>query len=404
MKRSATVAGLAMAGTALSRTRVLGANERLRIGLIGCGSRGYQSLIRQELLPHRDAYNVEVTAVCDVWRPARETAAAGIAEAQGHRPETFARYGDLLASDLVDGVIIATPDFAHCPILIDAAKAGIDAYCEKPMASRFEDAKGAVEAVRANRTICQIGTQRRSDGAFRGGAELLRSGALGQVTQITSEYHDNGPRWRRGFDDVREDDVDWEQYQMGLPPRPFDPRRYRCWHLYQDYTSGVSGLWGAHMFDVALWYMDATTPLWGTGEGGTFIWKDREICDTFESNLVYPGGFMLGFAMRLGNSTRGPEVVFYGTRGAYDTSSRSIQPSGGGDPVPEPIVAEVLPSEPHLKNWLDCMRSRQEPNAPVEAGFNHSVAAILVSESQQRGRRLYYDDQAGAIVENNPRA
>lgn len=394
-------AGAAVALTALSRRRALGANERIRIGLVGCGGRGNSLL--NELDPAHQ-FNAEVAAVCDVWRPARERTAARVKETFGTDPAQYARYGDLLERSDVDAVVIATPDFAHCPILRDAARAGKDAYCEKPMGSRMEDVRDAVDAVRENERIVQIGTQRRSDPRHRGGATFIQSGGLGIITQIETQYHDQNPRWLRGYDDVKKEDVDWEQYLMGQTKRPFDPRRYRCWHLYRDYTVGVSGLWGSHLMDVATWFMDDPLPLHGTGEGGIFVWKDRQHCDTFESNLVYPKGFLLRFAMRQGNSHRQPEVVFFGTKGTLNNADFVARPAGGRDPLEGAIALEPEPCEGHMANWIRCMRERTDPHATVEMGMAHSVASIITSESQFRGRRLYYDPKAREITEAAPEA
>ncbi len=403
MKTTTHAAAFALAGTALSYSKVQGANDRIRMGLIGCGGRGRNALNVDMHKACKDL-NIEVAAICDVWRLNREAAAQEVKEYYGREPKQFSRFADLLELDDIDAVMIATPDFAHSPILAAAARAGKDAYCEKPMATNMRDARNAVDAIRENKRIVQIGTQRRSDGKHKGAAKLIQSGILGTITQVETAWNDKVARWNRPFDMVKEEDVDWEQYQMGLRRRPFDPRRFRCWHLYKDYTVGVSGLLGSHLMDVALWFMDDPLPLWGTGEGGIFIWKEREHCDTFEGNLVYPKGFLLRYSNRFGNIKSGPEVVFYGSRGVLDSATFTARPEGAGDPIPEEVKAETLPGENHMANFINCVRSRQEPNAPVEAGYNHSVASIIMSESQFRGKRLYYDTEKRDISEHQPKS
>ena len=185
--------------------------------------------------------NVEIAAVCDVWKPALEKIAASTQEKQGSKPKTFTRYREVLAMKDVDAVIIATADHAHARILTEAALAGKHAYCEKPMASNLADANAAVDAVEESKVICQVGTQRRSHMPHYEAAKLVRSGAIGIVTEIEASYNRCVPSWQRGYSDVREEDVDWEQYLMYLPARKFDPRRYRCWHLYKDYSVGLAG-------------------------------------------------------------------------------------------------------------------------------------------------------------------
>jgi predicted dehydrogenase len=387
----AGTASLAISGAALMQARAAGANERIRLGIIGCGGRGTYQLGEIEKLI--SSHNVEVTAVCDVWKPNREKAAGRVKEKFGKEPFACSRYPELLGRKDVDAVIITTPDHAHSPILAAAAKAKKDAFCEKPMANHLEDAIAALDAVKENGVVCQIGTQRRSEGNFKAAAKLIQSGVLGTVSEIDTAWHDTNPRWARAFEDVRKEDVDWEQYLMGLPMREFDPRRYRCWHLYRDYTSGLPGLLGSHVTDIAAWFMDDPLPLYGSAVGGIYVWKDgREHCDTIECLWEFPKGFLLRYANRLGNNRPTPEITVYGTKGSFDSVSWKITSEGGGkDKISEEITLVPEPTESHMANFLECMRSRKAPNAPIEAGYAHSVASILASEAQRRGKQLAYD-------------
>ncbi|MFQ5503701.1 MAG: Gfo/Idh/MocA family protein [Planctomycetota bacterium] len=367
-----------------------GAGERIRVGIIGCGGRGGWVLGR--LVKHRTEANVTVTALCDVWRPARERMATRVEKSFGTKPRLFARYQDLLALPDVDAVVITTPDFAHSPILTAVAEAGKDAYCEKPMATRIEDANQALLAVRKHRRVVQIGTQRRSDGRFIAASELLRSGLLGKVVEIDTAWHDNRPRWKRSFEDVKQDDLDWEAFLMGGPSRPFDPRRYRCWHLYRDYTVGTVGLLGSHLIDAATWLVGESYPTSATALGGTYLWKDREHADTMECLWEYPSGFLLRYGTRLGNSARGPELTIRGSRGSFDTSSFEARPEGGGKGrLEKGVKVAAKPGVDHVRNWLDCIRSREDPNAPIEAGHAHSVATIMAYQAWLSGRRQLWD-------------
>ena len=179
---AAAAAGMTMAA-ALPKA-VLGANDRLRLGLVGCGSRG--NYLLGEVFRSAQELNIEVTALCDVWRVNLERTAARVAKTQTGRPapRTFARYADLLALKDVDAVLIATPDFAHTEILIAATKAKKDAFCEKPMSTVLEQAKTAVSLVREHKTIVQVGNQRRSDLRHQQGAKLIQSGVLGTISEI----------------------------------------------------------------------------------------------------------------------------------------------------------------------------------------------------------------------------
>ncbi len=175
-------AGVFAALNPVMASRVLGANDRIHVGIIGCGGRG--SALRRIVEGLAEQCNVAVIALCDVWKPALEMNSAATEEAFGRAPETFTRYGNLLALKEVDAVMIATPDFAHAPILRDAAEAGKHAYCEKPMASRIEDANAALEAVESNGIVCQVGTQRRSCPRHQKAAEIVQSAILGVISEV----------------------------------------------------------------------------------------------------------------------------------------------------------------------------------------------------------------------------
>jgi len=404
MKRKTTRRGFIAesAGVALgtlgaaAMARVPGANDRISIGMIGCGGRG--SYLMGEIWKNRSK-NIQITAICDVWRPNRERAVERIKKWwPGSTPRAFSRFQELLALDDIDAVVIATPDFMHSKILAEAAKAKKDAYCEKPMASNLADANAALDAVLANKTVVQVGTQRRSSGRWKGGAELVRSGILGKITEVETAWDDCNPRWDRPYSDVRKEDVDWEAYLMYLPKRPFDPRRYRCWHLYKDYTVGTPGLLGSHFIDVAIWYMDDLLPVNGVANGGVYVWTNREHADTIECAWEYPKGWLLRYSSVLGNNRSKPECIFRGTRGTFDTRSWMASGDGGGkDKIKTPVPVKPLKSENHMGNWLDCIRSRKKPNADIHAGYAHSVASIMAFQSLETGRRMMFDPKKREI-------
>ena len=387
-----TSAAATVATWAVTQRRAQGAGERLGIGVIGCGGRGNHNIGEVEKIS--DSHNVEVVAICDVWRPQIEQTAARVQEKTGKEPFTCQRFADLLARPEVDAVIITTPDHAHSPILAAAARAGKHAYCEKPMASRLEDAIDAVDAVKEAGTVVQIGTQRRSEGKHKAAAKLIQTGVLGTISQVNTAWHRNVPSWARPFDNVKQEDVDWEQFLMGQTERDFDPRRFRCWHLYRDYTTGLPGLLGSHLTDLAVWYMDDPLPLNGTALGGIYVWKDgREHCDTIECLWEFPKGFLLRYANRLGNDFPFSEARVFGTRGTFDAKTMKATPQGGAgkDKLKEEIAVVPEANESHMANFIESIRENKKPNAPIEAGYAHSVASILASQSQQMGTRLIYD-------------
>ncbi|MGD8237454.1 MAG: Gfo/Idh/MocA family oxidoreductase [Armatimonadota bacterium] len=388
LKRAGIGAATLVVGSAARR--VLGANERIGLASIGCGGRG--TALMGQARNHAEELNVDFVAVCDVYRPTRERAVARIKDWTGREPRAFSRFADLLALDEVDAVIIATPDFAHSPILAAAATAGKDAYCEKPMATNMADANAAVKAVEDGERVVQIGTQRRSSGSYKGVADLIQSGVLGKITKVDCCYHDHKARWEGSATGINPEDVDWEQYLMGLPKRPFDPRRFRRWHLYKDYSNGTPGLLGSHAIDAAVWFMDDPLPTSGVAHGGVYVWENREHADTIDCLLEYPKGWLLNYSTKLGNSFCLANYVLYGTAGTFDMKSMTARGEGGGsDKLQEDVRPEARPSEDHMKNWLECIRSREAPNAPVRAGYAHSVAAIISDLSWRTGRRYAYD-------------
>jgi predicted dehydrogenase len=400
-KNAAGLAGITL-GKAFSPGNVLGANERINIASIGCGGRG--SHLWQVTQGFSQEINIQIMGIADVWKPAVDKNAYLVKKKTGKIPVTSQRYRDILNNKDVDAVIIATPDFAHSPILAEAANAGKHAYVEKPMATNMHDANAAVDAVLKNKIVCQVGTQRRSSIPQQNGKKLIQSKILGTISEVECFYNRNTPSWRRSYSDVKQDDVDWKQYLMGLPEESFDPRKYRCWHLYEDFTNGLAGLLGAHVIDVPLWYMDDPLPVYGTALGANLVWgDDRQLADTMEALYLYPKGFMVRFVSRLGNSSGGSETIFRGTNGSFDTGTLTATGDGGaGDgQIKTPIQAEGAKNAgnwadatAHIKNWLECIRANNpKTNADVQAGYAHSVAAILAYISIKTGRRLAYNFQ-----------
>lgn len=372
-----------------------GANDRIRIGLIGCGGRGNALMIMA--LEFRQEYNLEIGALCDVWRLNTDKTAARLEGKQRAKPKVFSRHADLLTMKDIDAVIIATPDFAHSPVLIEATKATKDAYVEKPMATRLEHARQALQLVKKNKTIVQVGTQYRSDARHREAAKLIQSGVLGKISEVEAFYHDANPRWARDYSDVRQEDIDWDEFLLYLPKQPFSAERFRRWHLFKEFTLGTPSLLGSHRIDVATWFMDDPLPVSAVALGGVYVWKDgREHADTLDCILEYPKEFILNYSTRLGNKYTPADLIFYGTRGTFDTSTWAAQPEGGGKrALDAPIAVSQAPTEDlaaqHVRNWLECMRSRNTPNAPIEAGYAHSVAGIMCFKALETGRRQKYD-------------
>ena len=413
----------ALAGTALSYSRIQGANERISLGHIGIGSRGSElAWIVSQL---KDKKNIEMTAVCDLWKVNRERAAAKATAAYGRPPRSLPYFEDLLALKDVDAVLISTPDFAHSPMLKLTAEAGKDAYCEKPMGNVLEEAKAARDAVLARNLIVQIGTQHRSEPYQIATRDLIRSGALGQVTKYEIVWNYHGPRWR-GRPEVkqlREEDTDWRRWLLAKPYRPFDPQLYFEFRLYKDFSGGIADQWMSHAIDLVHYFLDDHFPRSVMAHGGVFAWPDgRENPDTFQALLEYPKGFLVSYSTSFGNDcdsfTRimGKQATLINIGGEGSQRWKLVDEKTTHEDNPFLHRAETNVTLPgntslgppfisdndlsHMTNWLDCLRSRQQPNATVRDGFAHSVATIMAARAYREGRKLYWDAATETIADH----
>lgn len=406
----ATGMGLAAAALTTGRAGAVSPNDTINLGIIGCGVRG--TYILGEAMA-AGAGKVNVAGVCDVWSMARQKLAASVADKQGgRRPKEFTRYHDLLAMPGLDAVIITTPDHAHCPVLIDVVKAGKDAYVEKPLCARLEDAIAAHDVVKASDRIVQVGTQRRSSRKFQAAYDYVKSGALGPVCKIETAWNRNVPSWKRPVDMVKAEDVDWKQYQMYLPDAPFDPVKYRCWQLFYEHTTGLVGLLGSHMIDVALWFMEDPVPSSAVALGGVLSWKDgREISDTAEYVFEFPKGWILTFSSRLGSGPESDYEVFHGKERVLDSRDWISRPSNNRLPADAKDYPLPMPPDreagsltsgdagPHVANWIECLGTRKQPNGPIDIGLNHAIVCCMGREAERTGRKVKYDATARKIVE-----
>ena len=381
--------GLAM-GAGLASRSVFGANDRIRIGVIGTGDRG--SSLMGDLARLKDSHNVTITALCDVWRVNLENAARRVENTFGSAPFTTTRFGEVLIRDDVDAVVIATPDFGHTPIMIEALKANKDVYVEKPMSLEVDGAVEAVDLARAGERVVQVGTQRRSEGRWKAAREFLADEGLGKVTRVSSSVCFNHPRWARDVSNCKAEDVDWEAYLFNRPQVDFDPNLLRRWHLYRMCTNGLSGLWMCHLLDAAHIITGATYPNSAVALGGIYHWQDgREHTDVFHALLDYPEGFLFDWSMSLTNAA-GNRYNIHGLYGTMDLDKLSYTGDGGleGHKI-EAGTLSPQPDEDHMANWLDCLRSRERPNADIEYGLQHSVATIMAAEALHTGQRMKYD-------------
>ena len=402
---------------AFSSFRVLGANDRVRLGFIGLGNRGDQVL--DGFLKQSDA---EVVAICDIYEPYLDFAAQKI----GTNPKRFKDYRQVLALKDVDAVVIATPDHWHALQTIHACEAGKDLYVEKPIALRVAEGRAMVEAVKRHGRVCQAGLNRRSSAMCREMADFVRGGGLGKVTGARCFHTQN--EWPKGIgnppDSAPPAGFDWEAWMGPAPKVPYNRNRglYQFRWFY-DYSGGQVTNMGIHYLDLIHWALGLNAPLAVTAMGGKFALQDnREIPDTMEALWHYPGDTLVTYTQFNANgaaATAKPcEVEFRGTKGTL------YMRSNGWEVVPEIITPNEFPSrspidrnlergwrkgeapmiEPrkasgsndtasHARNFLDCIKSRALCNSDLESAHRSTSTTLLANIALKTKSLLEWDAQ-----------
>lgn len=421
--------------TAQSYSRIIGANDRIQIGQIGCGHRAFGH--RAMLLQSRETDSrFDFRSVCDLWSVNRERAADHAQQTLGMRPKTYKYSEELLADRELDGVMIATGDHQHARILAEVVRAGKDCYCEKPMANTLEDAKLARDAVRTSKQIVQMGSQWLSDPYQHRVREIVQSGKLGKVVSVSQSWNYNGPRWHipKSADvaAIREQDTDWKRWLLGRRERQFDPQVYFEFRIFKDFSGGITDQWYSHGSGLAHFYLNTFIPDDTVSNGGIFAWHDvRENPDTFqclstftEKEVLYTYGTTFGSGYGDHTIIRGTHGTLYSPGGEgspqwwFIEETRSAWGSNvifdlkTGKATPKPVTIPGNDSVPpvhqsdnlryHTDNWLGCMRTRKTPNADIDTGFAHAVAVVMATRSYREGKKMYWDRKNEQILEHPP--
>jgi predicted dehydrogenase len=392
LSRRAFVAAVPLA--TLRSRRVFAANDRIQVAVMGCGERG---LLGEVLQFHKET-GADVAVVCDTWRLQREKAAAAVKKATGREPKMVTRYQDVLAMPEVNAVVISTPDHVHCAMLRDAVRAGKDVYIEKPLAMNIGELNEAVDAVHQSGRIVQVGTQVRSFPSSVAAQAFVRAGGLGKIFRVEQSRNAYRPYWHHyAARPVREEDVDWEAFLGAVPHRPFNADQYAAWYGYREFSLGPQTGLMSHFVDLVHFITGAQLPKRVTASGGIYRWKDaRTAPDSFDATLEYPDdGFVARYSTTFGTDAQS-YLKFFGTRGSMDATAWNkpwlLTPeSEEPERVREGARIPERTSTPHMKNWLECVRSRREPAASIDAGYRHSVACLMADESWVRGTRMTFD-------------
>ncbi len=431
-KGGAALAATAVSWSAKSYASVDGANDRVRVGIVGYGDR-----MRGGDIPafqqHAKNMNFEIVAVSDIWNKRREDGAAYLQKLNGNTVVPVRNNDELYARKDIDAVIIATADFQHARHGVEAVNAGRDAYVEKPTAHTMEDARLFRAAVHKTGKIVQIGTQRRSTPAYQKAAEYIQSGKFGDIVMVEMSWNVNQPgRWRRP--DVvpllKEEDTDWKRYLMNRPYEPFDARKYLEFRLFWPYSSGIPDQWLVHQIDTVHWFTGLPHPRSVVANGGIYLWKDgRKNWDTMTAVFDYgplddlSKGFQVQYTSRFTNSAGGVKELYYSNGGMIDMDKQTVTPTGGlsaKSAAEMKMQSNLLPSfslvekvqtvstdadtkgdpqtSANMRNWMECVRSRKTPNASIEAGYSHSIALCMNVAAIQTGQKVTFDDKTQQVM------
>ena len=379
--------------TAASYGRVFGANDRIRVGAIGLGGRS-QTLTGAL----RRAGGNEIVALCDVYEPRRLQAKANATpDATDH-----VDYREVLDRKDIDAVVIATPDHWHVAITIDAVRAGKDVYCEKPVTHTPAEGEPLIAAVRESKRVVQIGLQQRSwEHYIAVKKDVIDTGMLGQITFIRTYWYQNhntaGGR-APSFDTTK---LDWKRFLGSAADRPFDADTYANWRWYWDFGGGAMTDLFVHWVDVAQWYLGVDMPTRATATGVKALLQQRQTPDTMSAALSYPSA-VVEFDSALLGYIEGGGLMCRGTKGAMRLHRAGFEvyneiPNYSEAFQPPPAALKRRSSRDgtidHMQNFLDCVRSRNTPNAPVEVGVAAARAGHIANIAM-RG--------SGVWTPNNP--
>jgi predicted dehydrogenase len=384
-----------VASTALSAGHLAGAGDRIRGAIIGSGGRGrYLTANFKEL-------GVEMAAVCDVYQPNLE---AGL-KAASTGAKSYSDYRRLLEDRSLDCVIVATPDHWHARMVIDAVDAGKDVYVEKPLAHGVQEGFQVVEAVRRTRRVVQVGTQRRSFDLFQEGKRIVESGQLGEVRLVNAWWLNHQKSLRAAS---LQGSLDWKQWLGPAPKRELDPARFYNWYYFWDYSGGLMVGQAAHVIDAIHWFMNSTFPVAVSCSAGRNHLEGAEVPETTCMTIEYPEDYLAVFtvgyrAMRY-NMFNDQMKQFHGSKARLDMGREwyALYPESSAIDM-KPAAEKRMPGsfEPatraHIRNFLECIRSRKEPNAPVEAGNSTNVVLCMAMQALRSGRRLKWNSAARRV-------
>lgn len=436
IKQSAIAAAGTYLGTmgmsAKSYGNIIGANDRVRVGVVGFSDRFKGSLL-PSFMNHQKELNFDIVAVSDLWNYRRGLGVDHLKKQFGHDITACRNNDELYNLKDLDAVIVSTADFQHAFHATEAVNHKCDVYCEKPFAETMEDARMALKAVKASKQIVQIGSQRRSGSNYKAASQFIKDGKFGDITMVELSWNVNQPgRWRRPdlVAMLKQEDTDWKRFLINRPFEEWDPRKYLEYRLFWPYSSGMPGQWMSHQIDTVHWFTGLKHPRSVVANGGIYQWKDgRRNWDTTTAVFDYgkandpENGFQVVFTSRMHNGDENPAEIYYSNGGELNLNTNMVSPKGGleakaaaamnmkANLLPELKLSDMADkvvasantggdklTSAHMRNWMECVRSRKEPNAPVEAGYYHSIANIMTNAAARTGQKATFDEAKQEVM------
>jgi predicted dehydrogenase len=369
------------AGTLLAGGRALGANERIRIGLIGTGGRCMYLARLLKSLPGN-----EIVAACDVYEPRRLEAA----EKMGPQTKPVSDYREVLDRNDIDAVVIGAPDHWHVPMTLDSVTAGKDVYCEKPVTHTIEEGDKLIAGVEKSKRVVATGTQQRSWDHYILARQLVQGKRLGQITLAEMYWYQNYIRttWQDPETEIDPARLDWKKFLGSAPDQPFDLVKYRRWRFFWDFGGGAFTDLMTHWIDVVQWFLNSPFPSSVQASGSTYALNELQCPDTVNASIQFPQHFTATYNGTMVSSLEDGGIVFRGTEGVMKLTRsgfwvyREANHSRNDRNLPEPdfvVKSTGDGTRTNLENWLECVRSRGVPNANVRAGVEAARTSHLAN-------------------------
>ncbi|MCL6518515.1 MAG: Gfo/Idh/MocA family oxidoreductase [Armatimonadetes bacterium] len=380
---------------ALAEPKVIGANNRILVGIIGCGNKG-TSHLRGLVQKSKNEGKVAVVAVCDIYERRKQRAK----EISG--AEVYHDYRKLLERKDIDAVVIATPDHWHAPMAIDAMQAGKDVYLEKPMTYTWEEAKKVAQVAKETNRVLQVGAQSCSDDRWWQANKLIKEGAIGKVLWTSASFCRNSVKgeWNYPIDeDASPDNLDWNAWLGPAPKREFDKERYFRWRKYWDYSGGIATDLFYHTLSHLQIALGPEFPKRVSAGGGIYVQHDRDVPDTFHMIIDYPSDHSIVLCSSMANRQgitemiRGHEATMY-----FEEPGVVIRPENEFKDLKQEIRVALNERPSHMDNWLDCIRTRNKPHLDADTAYKVMVAIALGVESYRKEKVMRFDSEKEEVV------